>query len=396
MTNPLRICEELYYHSETNSRYIDELNKALDKIGIKPSTSTKRTHNLKEEFKLSSFYKTGVIYLNQQNKYGNEDVKSFPLYLKEKKFYYKVKTGFSSEATLLQNDDFQIAKEESIPISIKVTGLGLQVIRKAMQKLPFFTFKNLTKYYPNIQSIEEFITSSNYLGANYLEVSGKTTSVDEMSQEEKLQCALKILQEIQPDIERGNIEYKGSEIFVPNAIQKIFKNREMNFVLREDGDAETGYPMSRPKLDEHYLDLKKENWYAYEDNFGTSEEKKLILFLKGAMSNLKKKFERIYLLRNEKCFQIFRFSDGKPFEPDFVLFLKEKNTTELLVYQLFIEPKGDGYIELDQWKEDFLKEIENRFIIYQNSNYKLVGLPFFNHDSERQREFILAFDKYLN
>ena len=76
LNNPLRICEELYYHSETNSRYIDELNKALDKIGIKPITTTKRQHFLKEDFKETSFYKNGIIYLNQQNKYRKEDVQS--------------------------------------------------------------------------------------------------------------------------------------------------------------------------------------------------------------------------------------------------------------------------------------------------------------------------------
>ena len=395
LTNPLRICEELYYHSETNSRYIEELNKALDKIGIKPSNTTKRQHYLKEEFKKTSFYKNGIIYLNQQNKYRNEDVTAFPQYLKDKKFYYKVKTGFSSEATLLQNNDVTIAREESVPYSVKVSSLGLPVIRKAMQKLSFFTFRNITKYYPNIQSVEDFITSSNYLGSNYLEISGKTKNVDEMTQDEKLNCALKILQEIQPDIEKGNIDYKGSEVFIPNAIQKIFGDREMNFVLRDDGDAETGYPMSRPKLDEHYLDLKKEDWYAFEENYGTSEEKKLVIFIKSAIDKLTKKYEQVYLLRNEKYFQIFRFSDGKPFEPDFVLFLREKKTSETIIYQLFIEPKGDGYLEGDQWKEDFLKEIKQKHIIHQNTNYKLVGLPFYNSGSDKQREFSLAFDEYI-
>src|SRR6218665_628037 len=395
LTNPLRICESLYYHSETNSRYIEELNRALDKIGIKPSSITKRQHSLKEEFKQTSFYKNGIIYLNQQNKYRNEDVTEFPQYLKAKKFYYKVRTGFSSETTLLQNDDVTTAREESVPYSVKVSSLGLPVLRKAMQKLPFFTFQNITKYYPNIQSAEDFITSTNYLGSNYLEISGKTKNVDEMTQDEKLDCALKILQEIQPDIERGNIDYKGSEEFISNAIQEVFADKEMNFVLRDDGDAEIGYPMSKPKLDEHYLDLKKEEWYAFEENFGTSEEKKLVIFIKGAINKLTKKYKQVYLLRNEKYFQIFRFSDGKPFEPDFVLFLKEKEASETITYQLFIEPKGGGYLEGDQWKEDFLKEIKQKHIIYQNTNYKLVGLPFYNSGTGKQREFSLAFGEYI-
>lgn len=35
LTNELRVCEELYYHSAYNPRYIQELNTALEKIGIK-------------------------------------------------------------------------------------------------------------------------------------------------------------------------------------------------------------------------------------------------------------------------------------------------------------------------------------------------------------------------
>ena len=37
LTNPLRVCEELYYHSAYNPKYISELNKALEQIGIKDS-----------------------------------------------------------------------------------------------------------------------------------------------------------------------------------------------------------------------------------------------------------------------------------------------------------------------------------------------------------------------
>lgn len=395
LNNPLRICEELFYHSETNSRYIDELNKALDKIGIKPITTTKRQHFLKGEFKETSFYKNGIIYINQQNKYRNEDVTQFPEYLQNKTYYYKVKTGRSSEGILIKDEEVNIVREAEIPYLVNVKALGFSVIKKAMQKLPFYTFSNLAKFYPNTNSVDEFITSNSYLGSQNVEISGRTTEVKELTQEEKLNCALHILKTLQPDIEKGNIDFKGSTVFTPNSIQKIFEDREMNFTLSADGDAETGYPMSRPKLEKHYLDLSQENWYAYQENYGTSEEKKLVIFIKGAIAKLKKRYEDVYLLRNEKSFQLYRFSDGKAFEPDFVLFLKDKTSNETVVYQLFIEPKGEGYMEGDKWKEDFLKDIENKFVIHQSTNYKLVGLPFYNSEADIQREFTLEFDKYI-
>ncbi len=396
LNNAMRICEELYYHSETNSRYIEELNKALDKIGIKPINTTKRQHFLKDDFKETSFYKNGIIYINQQNKHRNEDVTQFPEYLKNKTYNYKVKTGTSSEAILLKNEEIHLVREAEIPYSVSVKSLGFSVIKKAMQKLPFYTFGTLTKFYPNIKSIIEFITSNDYLGSQFIEITGRTTNVSELTQDEKLNCALHILKTLQPEIEKGHIKYEGSKVFTPKAIKVLFEDREMNFTLSADGDAETGYPMSRPKLEKHYLDLSQESWYAYKENYGTSEEKKLVLFIKGAVSKLQKRYDEVYLLRNEKSFQLYRFEDGKAFEPDFVLFLKEKTSKETVVYQLFIEPKGQGYMEGDKWKEDFLKEIENKFVIHQSTNYKLVGLPFYNGESEIQREFSLEFDKYIN
>ena len=395
LNNPLRICEELFYHSETNCRYIDELNKALDIIGIKPITTTKRQHFLKEEFKETSFYKNGFIYINQQNKYRNEDVTQFPEYLQNKAYFYKVKTGRSSERILIKDEEENIAREAEIPYLVNVKALGFSVIKKAMQKLPFYTFSNLAKFYPNTNSVDEFITSNSYLGSQNVEISGRTTEVKELTQEEKLNCALHILKTLQPDIEKGNIDFKGSKVFTPNSIQYIFTDREMNFSLSVDGDAETGYPMSRPKLEKHFLDLSKEKWYAYQENYGTSEEKRLVIFIKGAITKMKKRYEDVYLLRNEKSFQLYRFSDGKPFEPDFVLFLKEKKSIETFVYQLFIEPKGEVYMKNDKWKEEFLKDIENKFVIHQSTNYKLIGLPFYNSEAELQREFSLKFDKYI-
>ena len=37
----------------------------------------------------------------------------------------------------------------------------------------------------------------------------------------------------------------------------------------------------------------------------------------------------------------------------------------------------------DQWKEDFLKDIENHAVIelYQNQSYKLIGMPFYNKEN---------------
>ena len=64
-------------------------------------------------------------------------------------------------------------------------------------------------------------------------------------------------------------------------------------------------------------------------------------------------------------------------------------------HQIFCEPKGNHLLELDIWKEDFLKDItrltntnkielecvnKDSLEMYDNDCYKLYGLPFFNDD----------------
>ena len=95
----------------------------------------------------------------------------------------------------------------------------------------------------------------------------------------------------------------------------------------------------------------------------------------------------MYLLRNASLFKIYRFSDGKAMEPDFVLFLKKEDSDEIEQYQLFIEPKNEKLAKAESWKEDFLKEIENKYKIEikttlfgENEKYRLIGLPFYNED----------------
>ena len=80
-----------------------------------------------------------------------------------------------------------------------------------------------------------------------------------------------------------------------------------------------------------------------------------------------------------------------------MLFLTEKKTKKPLSLQVFVEPKGDHLIQTDQWKEDFLKEIESHFEIvdlFESDKYRLVGLPFYNETLTKQ-EFTNTFKDKL-
>ena len=94
----------------------------------------------------------------------------------------------------------------------------------------------------------------------------------------------------------------------------------------------------------------------------TAPVRKKILseLLDAQMDELKEKYEGIYLVRNERHFKIYSFDDGQAFEPDFVLFLREKNGNTL-IRQIFIEPKGKYLQAHEKWKEEFLKQIKEKF-----------------------------------
>jgi len=135
--------------------------------------------------------------------------------------------------------------------------------------------------------------------------------------------------------------------------------------------------------------LSKRDWYAFNDNYGTSEEKYLIKFIDKAYDALKSKWDEVYLVRNEKHFQLYNFDDGQPLEPDFVLFLKKAEPDVSLHYQVFIEPKGEHLLKNDEWKESFLKALKKRHKIttlWKTKKYVIWGMPFFN-EAMRKPEF---------
>ena len=117
---------------------------------------------------------------------------------------------------------------------------------------------------------------------------------------------------------------------------------------------------------------------------GTSEEKAFVNMFARRFDKLQQHYDDIYLIRNEREIKIID-ELGRAFEPDFVLFCKQK-TKEELVYQVFIEPKGNHLKGNDKWKEDFLKELKNKseVINLQTDKYLITGVPFYNNDNENE------------
>ena len=65
-TAELRILEELHYHSVTNSKYIAELKNALIEKGLMDARTVSKKLRLKDSFKETAFYGSGLVYLNER------------------------------------------------------------------------------------------------------------------------------------------------------------------------------------------------------------------------------------------------------------------------------------------------------------------------------------------
>jgi type III restriction enzyme len=375
----LKICEELYYYSAYNPKYIDELHTALEEIGIKAQDVWQRNLNLKSGFKETKFYKSGFIFLNEQIKYKHEDVLSLSKTLIETTHKFPLATGFTKVS-----DAFGEQKKTNITKKQKdyyIKDFGQNIVRKALDKIEIFLFSNLKKYLPNLSSISEFINSDNYLGKIKVEVEGTEAHVNNLSQTDKLNAVLKILEKIAIALQSDRLKFKGTKEFKPFLLKEIIKDKILNIAKDGGSEKELGIGQAETKNQELNLDLSDKDWYAFNENYGTSEEKYLVKFINKVIGQLKTKYKEIYLIRNERHFKIFHFDDGTPLEPDFILFLVKKNPKQNFHYQIFIEPKGGHLLVEDEWKEKFLMRLKAEHEIEQlwkGKMFNVWGMPFYN------------------
>jgi len=164
-------------------------------------------------------------------------------------------------------------------------------------------------------------------------------------------------------------EFEGSD-YIKEYVHKVFKDKEIK--VYKDSERADGQETL----------VANESWYVYNANYGTSEEKSFVAMFARRFESLGQKFKDIYLIRNEREIKIID-KHGRAFEPDFILFCKQKKDKEL-TYQVFIEPKGAHLVAHDKWKEEFLKQIrdEERTIKIYTDNYLITGVPFYNNENE--------------
>ena len=125
----------------------------------------------------------------------------------------------------------------------------------------FFTFRSLKTYFPHIKSIREFIEAEEYLGGLSITLQGDERYV--LSNETHLAAMTGLLNQIASELRQNMTEYKGTESFKPSSVDSIFIDKTLKLVEgseRADGD-------------EQLVSDEDREWYVFNANYGTSEEK---------------------------------------------------------------------------------------------------------------------------
>ena len=393
LENPLRVLEEFYYHSEDDHRYLDELKRELKNKGFIHDDRVVKKYKLKKEFIDSNFFKEIRVWKNER-KDNPERRKKTLIELKkdiEQTFQYELKSFALKEQQLsLDKDDngddilLESQVRDKTTLQVQINDFEKNIVYKAINKkstkdLSLLRFDNLRNEL-NISSIDD-IFKEEFIGNFQINIvtSKDKKDFNNLSNEEKLEILLNFFEYFTLKLKDIANPYIGTE-FKPFSFNELFGiEKEKNVLINEESK----------NLENELLNHK---WYILDGFNGTEQERELIKFLKNNIGNLEEKYDEIYLLRNEEVYKIYDFEQGRGFEPDFLLFLKGKNGKSNLYYQVFIEPKGEQFLDKNDkfeggreaWKDDFLTKISKKYgdgelLTYNSNNYKLIGLRLFNN-----------------
>ena len=397
--NELRVIEQLHYHAANNPKYISEIKMVLRTSGILEEESTvERELKLKDSFKNSRTYTNGVVWMNERLSYLEAlEVRQESLF--DTKFIpesieVKLPTSSIRGFSVFEDDEITALEEDLRNVTFKYGKvIATNITRHAINQNKNYTFDKLQKAIIGLPSISVFMDDLKDIEVTVI---GNIIDEKSLNQDHKLFIAQSLLTKMESSLIPMEEKFIGSDEFKPYPIHKVFEDNIIRkYSIQENSNSEFGISQKNAGSTQYFENIDELNWYAYDDNFGTSEEKLLVRSIKGLMTTLEKQWSDIFLLRNEKGVRIFNFSDGQAFEPDFLLFANDKKTGNNS-WQIFIEPKGSQFLDSNNtfknskegWKEAFLNEITERSeskVLIDDDKYRIIGLPFFNEKNTKSQ-----------
>lgn len=394
--NPLRVCEELYYHCQYDSRYIDELNKALIATGIMPESQTEVHYVLKDEFKRTALYQTGIVFLNRREVKSRKDIVELLPSVREKEYSVTVNTGKTAMDTMMMNahTNTTVKTHQHRTTIGEIAEYNYSIVHSTLRRINVFKFSVLRGYFPNLKSMREFITDEAYLASVRILIESREETP---TPETYAEACMTVLTKIGGEISAIKETYEGTTDFTDKKFSEVFKSKTLH-ITDPHGEGQ-GISQNAPAVRPAWkINLGIADWFVFNDNFGTTEEKAFVAYFASYVEDLKREYEFVFLVRNERQLVLYSFDGGERFEPDYLMFLGRRNGTSVEQYQIFAEPKGNHLLEVDKWKEDFLLQIESRGIpkktFADDNEYYVWGFPFYNQQN-RMGVFTPAFERVL-
>lgn len=374
----MRACEELYFHSATNERYINELTTALKETGALPDRSVQVLYELKPEFTSSEFYREGWIFLNEREEGSRGDIAALPDSMRCLEVTVDAPSG-ATHTTAAFGDMEEVGAVAMTSTTRDFSDVAAAVLATAFRRNDRLRFDRLREKLPNLTSLAEFIHDASYLGGVKL-----TLRTPELipTNHQWLYGAEAVLRRVSDGLEGVNLAYRGTRTFTAHPVHEKFTNRTC-YVENPTGDG-VGIAQREVRRELRLL-LDELDWYAYTENFGTTEEKRFLVYLNDMVDRLRADHSLVRVLRNERQIGIYDFDTGRRFEPDFLLFLQKKKGQGFEQFQIFVEPKGLHLADVDRWKESLMLRLENEAEAVKkfadDGEYLVWGMPFFTHES---------------
>ena len=368
--HPLRLIEQLYYHTYNENRYISELRIALTDEGLLDNNqeNTPKDLKFKNGVQGSDWYQHGYVVYNERKRADrnqNTSLRSVGVQIHNHRHVLSTHRG-RLEGVYDQNLELH-NPEDTGHRSQKVKEIPTNVVFHALHQRKQFSFDKLRHIFPKLGSLREFVISDDYMGNIKIEFQGYPDIRNNISNKEYLFAMQGLLKKLQNEIKKNAQKYTCSE-WKLKPIREVFKDKS----YKSSGN--------------EYFHCQ-EDWFPYLGITGTTLECRLLdMFREQQLQNqFNERFARWKVIRNERDLPIYS-EEGKRFEPDFLL-IAQNRETQTKQYQVFMEPKGQHLIKGDVWKEVFLKSIhdlENNVIVWEDKEYHYTAVPIFFKDNNLQ------------
>ena len=375
MENPLRLIETLHYHCTHDPKYVAQIKEALVESGLMEPDDRRVTVKVKDSFRQLDFFRDGKVFKNERRPNPRSSIFRLEDYSVRPQINIEIGTSGRVTTGGAFGGEVETASAgvETKSREMRFADLGRPVVRHALDARPFFHFASLRKHFPRLKSRDALIDDADFLGGVRLDVRGPVALVDAPDAATQLRIAGEALDRIEAGIAAHSHDHVGTREFKPHAMAELVDDTTLSV-----GGA------FRKHWSEHddTLDIQNLDWFAQDDFYGTSEEVRLIRFVKDRIVEWREQHGAVRLIRNEKAVKLYAFEGGAGFEPDFLLYLERDWDGEPATVQIFLEPKGGHLLAKDDWKSHFLEAIERQAVLPDmgGKTYVVKGLPLFNEN----------------